>query len=199
MYRFFPPEFRTASIVHRWSVVRTIQRDSLANHSFYVTFYAHQIAVMLKWSGPMDLLMLYALLHDADELFTGDVVSPVKRNIVDEEKLVNYVNKLMYERLVTVADSLTTCKLHSRWPEIQAIVKAADRLDACLFMTVDQRLGNTIVENRCRDIHEQAKIAWHKMCDLLPTEKTDRRTMRAMWSTVESEISWHKDLGGDGV
>ena len=96
---YFSPELRTASVVPRWSIVWTQTRDVLSNHSFFVTLYAEQIARLIRWDGDRARLMVMAITHDLDELVTGDIVGPAKREIIDTDKAQAYIDKNMLQRL----------------------------------------------------------------------------------------------------
>lgn len=64
--------------IKRWQVVELDREQSVVEHSFNVAIlYA---TLMGENSIPLDVL-----LHDAEELFTGDIPSPVKKSIVDSE------------------------------------------------------------------------------------------------------------------
>lgn len=65
-----------ASGVTRWHIVRTVRPQSLAEHTFDVTMIARAIA---KIAGYDDAeITKAALLHDLDEVVTGDFPTPTK-------------------------------------------------------------------------------------------------------------------------
>ncbi|KKN27334.1 hypothetical protein LCGC14_0865590 [marine sediment metagenome] len=65
-----------ASGVTRWHIVRTVAPQSLAEHTFDVTMIARAIA---KIAGYDDYeIMKAAMLHDLDEIYTGDIPTPTK-------------------------------------------------------------------------------------------------------------------------
>jgi 5'-deoxynucleotidase len=192
----FPPELRTMSIVPRWSIVWTTQEDNVANHSFYVTVYSHMIARTIKWKGPKDYLMFLALMHDADETITGDVVSPAKDQIVDYDKMADYVDAKMYERmgglvheLAEMGNSIST----KVGEEADAIVKAADRMDALFFLLVEARRGNNVIDSLILKAQLRLESAWRE----LPAEET---VLDFKWNTVVlPAIERHKVEGGLGI
>ena len=185
---YFPPELRTASIVHRWSIVRTLERDNVANHTFYVTIYARGIARLIKWEGDYEKLMMKALTHDLDETITGDIVSPVKAQIIDETKAGVYVGALLDERLPGFASMIRTAD-----PEMDAIIKAADRLDALLFLINEGKLGNSIVRHRTSDAEHKLYEAWLR----LPCE--DTMELNNTWRVVSAAVGNHNNYGSRGV
>lgn len=200
--KFFPPEFRTASVVPRWSIIWTLTRDTLSNHSFFVTLYANQIARMIGWQGPRDMLMFRALTHDLDETITGDVVAPVKKEIIDTERAQTYILGQMQERMPTIIEQMTEYMNFGSnykmvggdglWIQCGKIVKAADRLDALLFLTVEQRMGNGVVAPRIPEVKAGLRAAWF----LLPAEP---RVLSRLWDDLEQEIRDHATSGGFGI
>jgi hypothetical protein len=70
-----------ASGVTRWHIVRTVRPQSLAEHTFDVVFIARAIA---KGAGHDDYeITKAALLHDLDEIVTGDIPTPTKQKARD--------------------------------------------------------------------------------------------------------------------
>lgn len=163
MNSLFPPELRTASIVKRWSIVRTLNTDTVAEHSFYVSFYALQIARLVNWPGPYADLTFMALMHDVEETFTSDIISPVKKQIVDPDALSNFVSEQMKERMPLVEAQLQAIA-DSMWgSSIERIIKVADKTDACLFLILEQRVGNVVLRPLYDDALENLVLAWHDL------------------------------------
>lgn len=192
----FPPELRTAAIVPRWSIVYTTQADTVSNHSYFVAIYAHMIAAMLDWDTNLALLMFTALLHDVDETITGDIVSPVKRQIIDQNRMDDFVEAKLMDRMGALVveqahlerdSSIKTCE------GVDSIIKAADRLDALLFLIMEKRRGNTIIEPLIRDAQSKLEASWYE----LPDEK---EKLTELWATVViPSIKAHETEGGRGI
>lgn len=191
----FPPELRTASIVPRWSIVWTLNKDYVSNHSFFVTMYAVSIARLIEWKGRLDFLMYEALTHDLDETVTGDIVSPVKREIVDKARADDYVTQQLDCRMPFIFDIYEDlCGDHGeQLDDVTKIVKAADRLDALLFLVVERRLGNTVIGPRIPDAQTGLEAAWRN----LPGRQD---LINATWQLeVLPAIEAHGAEGGFGV
>lgn len=192
----FSPELRTLSIVPRWSIVFTTQRDTVANHSYFVAVYAHMIARVIKWKGPRDYLMFLALCHDMDETVTGDMVSPVKSHILDNEKYDEYVDSRMHSRMGGMVNELAD--LSHNLPikildEADLIVKAADRLDALFFLIMELRRGNKVIEKLVHDAERKLEGAWREL-------PADEAHINFTWQTVVlPAIQAHQTEGGMGV
>lgn len=137
MIDLFNPEFRDLQYVRRWGIVRTTRDQSVAEHSYYVTLYARQIAAKFfpKWSYGEGLLMA-ALLHDMSEIHTGDLPAGVKR---DKNLIVNGVSD--YSEM---------------WmnPHSKKIIKVADCLEAMIFIQEEKVMGNKTVKEVEIDVKE---------------------------------------------
>lgn len=192
---YFSPELRTASVVPRWSIVWTQTRDVLSNHSFFVTLYAEQIARLIRWDGDRARLMVMAITHDLDELVTGDIVGPAKREIIDTDKAQAYIDKNMLQRLPYVVQQDADFRsLDLRmYAEAKKIVKAADRMDALLYLVVERRLGNTVIAPRIPECYDSLCQAWYQ----LPCEV--KILTHLMRDIVDPAIEAHETTGGYGI
>lgn len=170
----FEREIRDASFLKRWSIVRTVRDQSVAEHSFFVATYANDICVALGLSDKIKLLALqYALWHDfRDEIFTGDLPGPSKRAIVTDratwDRQLDEWSRKVFERLdqrmgVFTDPGAKIAKL---------VVKLADWVDAAYEMATEAQLGNT----NCRVIAvqqiEKAKEAAYTLFDALGYERS---------------------------
>jgi 5'-deoxynucleotidase YfbR-like HD superfamily hydrolase len=70
------PKFRDLAHVPRWAIARTNRQQSVAEHSYYVTLYAIAIAQELEVPITGGFIS-YCLLHDMDEIHTGDLVCKI--------------------------------------------------------------------------------------------------------------------------
>lgn len=189
----FPPELRTSSFVPRWNIVWTIRPDNVAGHSFYVAVYTRMIARLINWNGPIADLLTYALLDDIDETITGDITGPVKGQIIDPARADDFVTQQMEHKMPMLLDMMIEIEDSPGFEAIKHIIKAADRLDALLFLMVDRRLGNRNLENRIKDATIKLEAAWRD----LPAPFSE---LNRLWQTVViPAIEAHNREGGDGV
>lgn len=69
-------------LIQRWSLMRNIDKENLAEHSLQVAFVAHALAVIKNcfFAGEVnpERVALIAMYHDSSEIFTGDLPTPVK-------------------------------------------------------------------------------------------------------------------------
>ena len=148
-HNFFPMIARMRYI-DRWGLMRNTQVENIQEHSHMVAVLAHALAVIENtyFGGTVDPgeVAVAALYHDASEIITGDMPTPIKYDnpeIRDAYKMVEAVaeQKLLsmlpdelhpaYEEIITIPD-----------PEIRALVKAADKLSAYLKCVEELKAGN---------------------------------------------------------
>lgn len=72
-------EVLRASDIQRWSMVRMSRKQNLAEHSFNVTMIAMALAEELG-VDPKEVAY-YAITHDLDEIYTGDIPSHTKKEM----------------------------------------------------------------------------------------------------------------------
>ncbi|RUT29544.1 5'-deoxynucleotidase [Paenibacillus zeisoli] len=151
-YHFSAYMYRLKAI-HRWSLMRSTSTENVAEHSFHVAILAHllcEIANQLYGKHlQADRAATLALFHDATEVFTGDIPTPVKHHnprllsnfremeAIAAERLASMIPpalKPVYEPLLDPASETDK--------ELRKYVKAADSLDAYLKCTWEVASGN---------------------------------------------------------
>ena len=148
-YHFFPMIARMRYI-SRWGLMRNTQEENIQEHSHMVAVLAHALAVIHNryFGGQVDpgAVAVAALYHDAGEILTGDMPTPIKYDNPDiqsaykaveavaEQKLLSMLPPDLrpdFEAAVTIPD-----------PEIRALVKGADKLSAYLKCVEELKAGN---------------------------------------------------------
>ena len=157
--------------ITRWGLMRNTFSENIQEHSHQVAVLAHALALIrrdilhLPTPEP-DRCAVAALYHDASEILTGDMPTPIKYynpEIKDAYKQVERIagNRLLdmlppalrpsYEHLVLEDDK-----------ELEPIVKGADKLSAYIKCVEEQKAGNTefdsaaaVTMQALRDLHRE--------------------------------------------
>jgi len=90
--------------IERWSLMRNTTRENVAEHSYHVALLAHMLCEISNRifgrSLNSDRAVTLALFHDATEVFTGDIPTPVKHH--NPKMLANFrdIEAMAAERLL---------------------------------------------------------------------------------------------------
>jgi len=81
--------------IRRWGIMRTAEPENVMEHSWEVAVIAHALALIRNqfYQGQVDAnaIATAALFHDASEVLTGDLPTPIKYFLV---QLLRPINKL---------------------------------------------------------------------------------------------------------
>ena len=148
-YTFFAYLSRL-KLIRRWSLMRNTQPENDAEHSLQVAMIAHAIAVIgrdryQRDTDPEHVLTL-AVYHDATEVMTGDLPTPVKYHNEELRSAYHRLEKLSAERLLSLLpEDLRPVYLPCLNPEKgydRDVVKAADKISAYIKCLEEKRAGN---------------------------------------------------------
>lgn len=184
----FPPRLRIMSSLRRWSVLPTLMPDFVAAHSWYVAIYSIIIADLIKWEGPKDQLLICALLHDIDEIVTGEICYGIKDSIIDKNKYEEFSMRQMCKitpNLLMMQNKTTELKNIS--DEIKSIVHCADRLDALFYCAMEKAFGNGAMAKRLEKCNEILGAVWWK----LPVKESF--LLECTWHIIIKAIKDHSD------
>lgn len=138
--------------IKRWGLMRNAIEENVATHSWEVATLAHALAIIRNrhFGGVVnvDRVATAALYHDATEVITGDMPTPVKyHSRVMREAFTDIEHKAEGELLALLPEDLrdefAPYIRESRWtPEEKELIKAADRLSALLKCQAEMQAGN---------------------------------------------------------
>ena len=91
--------------ITRWGLMRNTFSENISEHSHLVAVLAHALALIrrdiLKLPGPdPDRCAVAALYHDASEILTGDLPTPIKYYNPDIKTAYKRVERIAGERLL---------------------------------------------------------------------------------------------------
>ena len=149
--------------ITRWGLMRNTMRESLSEHSFDTAVIAHALAVIGREEFGRDIdpgqIAAVALFHDASEILTGDMPTPVKYNNPDIKNAFHSVERAARERLLEMLPPphRTLFAFDVERPEFYAYVKAADKISAYTKCLEEQRSGNREFDQAARQLCEAVK------------------------------------------
>ena len=139
-------------LIERWSLMRNTRHENFAEHSLETAIIAHMLAVIdkVKFGGKADpeKAAAAALYHDASEVFTGDLPTPIKyKNKIltaEYKKIEANAEELLLETLPEeLQEYYRDCLLSGCTdPEISRIVKDADTISAYIKCITETASGN---------------------------------------------------------
>lgn len=150
MYNFFAYMARMKYIT-RWSLMRNSVSENIQEHSHMVAVLAHALAVIRRdvFGGKADpeACACAALFHDATEIFTGDLPTPIKYFDPEIRSAYHRVEEAAAEKLLgMLPEELRGAYeplLREEDEEVRAMVKAADKLAAYLKCREELAAGNS--------------------------------------------------------
>lgn len=154
--------------ITRWGLMRNTFSENIQEHSHQVAVLAHALALIrrdiLKLDGPDPAqCALAALYHDASEILTGDLPTPIKYynpQIKDAYKQVERISGEKLLRLLPEPLRESYAPLILEEDETVApIVKAADKLSAHIKCLEEQKAGNSEFDSAA----QQTMEAMHAM------------------------------------
>ena len=138
--------------ITRWGLMRNTFSENIQEHSHQVAVLAHALALIrrdiLHLDGPdPDKCAVAALYHDASEILTGDLPTPIKYYNPEIKTAYKQVEHVAGQRLLTMLpEALRACYAPLVLEEDEAVtpvVKAADKLSAYIKCVEEQKAGNT--------------------------------------------------------
>ena len=171
-YNFFATLSRM-KYIERWALMRNARTETLSEHTLDVAMIAHALCVIgnVRFARALnaDRAALIGLYHDASEIITGDMPTPVKYYNSDIRDAYKEVEHVAEQRLLWQLPD----DLRSAYAEIfngmdseedrymRRLVKAADKLSALIKCMEETGAGNgefrTAQQSTQRAVEE---LAW---------------------------------------
>ena len=146
---FFAYIFRMRYIA-RWALMRNTRTENVEEHSYEVAVLAHALAVVGQEIFHMDVnpdrVATAALFHDAPEIITGDLPTPIKYFNPAIKSAYDQVEAVAQDKLLgMLPHELTEAYaplLRVEDPQVRRYIKAADKLAAWLKCLEERKAGN---------------------------------------------------------
>jgi len=155
--------------IRRWGLMANSFEENIQEHCMMTAVLAHGLAVLRrdKFGGNADpeAVALRALYHDASEIFTGDLPTPVKYDNPAISEAYKQVESVALDRLLEklpeeLQPAFVPILRAEQWDaDTRQLVKAADKLSAYLKCVEELRAGN----GEFRKAAEQTRAALERM------------------------------------
>ena len=150
MYHFFAYMARM-KLIRRWSLMKSVSEENIAEHSAQVAQIAHALAMIKnkKFGGKLnaDRVATIALYHETSEVLTGDLPTPIKYYNPEIRKAYKEIEGIANEKLLGMLPE----ELQGGYRELievdpdsyeHMLVKAADKIAAYIKCLEELRSGN---------------------------------------------------------
>ncbi|MCL1095311.1 5'-deoxynucleotidase [Shewanella kaireitica] len=140
-------------LIQRWPLMYNVRTENVQEHSLQVAMVAHSLAIISnkKFDANYDpnQAATIAIFHDASEILTGDLPTPVKYFNKEIEAEYKKIEAIAEHRLLEMVPEefkedyqalLTSEHADSQY---KTLVKSADTLCAYLKCLEERRAGNT--------------------------------------------------------
>ena len=150
MHSHFFAYLNRMKYIRRWGLMRATQPENDMEHALQVALLAHGMALMARRNFGRDVdpehVLALAVYHDAPEVMTGDLPTPVKYFDADIRQSYNRVEAEAARRLLATlpgdrAQALAPSFFEAD-PLVARIVKAADKLSALVKCVEELKMGN---------------------------------------------------------
>ena len=137
--------------INRWGLMRNTFQENIQEHSHMVAVLAHALAVIRRdvLGGEADpgLAAAAALYHDAPEILTGDLPTPIKYYNPDIRDAYREVEQFSARKLLDMLPrelrpAFAPLLREDYDPELRRLVKAADKLSAYIKCVEELKAGN---------------------------------------------------------
>jgi len=150
MYNFFAYMARM-KLIKRWSLMKSVSDENIAEHSAQVAQIAHALALIKnrKFGGDLDpdRVAAIALYHETSEVLTGDLPTPIKYYNPAIRDAYKNIESTANEKLISMLPE----ELRGDYRELiepkadsyeAMLVKAADKISAYIKCVEELRSGN---------------------------------------------------------
>ena len=138
-------------LIRRWGLMRNIIPENDMEHSMQAALIAHGLAVLAKTRYARDVnperVLALALYHDAGEVITGDLPTPVKYKNASIQGAYQQLESMASRQLLNMLPQEMQAEYGTYLsPQTESyewrLVKAADRICAYLKCLEEEKMGN---------------------------------------------------------
>lgn len=140
--------------ITRWGLMRSTRQENVSEHVAETAIIAHTLGLLAQnvYANPQvepNRLAVAALYHDASEILTGDMPTPVKYNNTALQQAYKQLETSSAQQLAALSPAALQPQLLASLTGAglteyeQRLLKAADTLSALIKCMEEQQNGNT--------------------------------------------------------
>ncbi len=161
-YNFFALLARM-KYIDRWGLMRNTQTENIQEHSHQVAVLSHALALIgrEKFGSTVDPgeAAIAGLYHDASEILTGDLPTPVKYDNPAIKEAYKAVERVAADKLLSLLpqefqEEFSPYVREELDPQLLRVVKAADKLSAHIKCLEELKAGNLEFKLAARQTRE---------------------------------------------
>ena len=161
-YNFFALLARM-KYIDRWGLMRNTQTENIQEHSHQVAVLSHALALIgrEKFGSTVDpgKAAIAGLYHDASEILTGDLPTPVKYDNPAIKEAYKAVERVAADKLLSLLpqefqEEFSPYVREELDPQLLRVVKAADKLSAHIKCLEELKAGNLEFKLAARQTRE---------------------------------------------
>ncbi len=150
--------------INRWGLMNNTREENISEHSLEVAMLSHALVTIAneRFGANLsaDRAAVMGIFHDAGEIITGDMPTPIKYYNDDIRKAYQQIEVVSEQSLLAMLPEdirhiyeplIDSSKADE---ELKAYVKAADKLSALIKCICEIRMGNTEFQKAERTIRE---------------------------------------------
>ena len=157
--------------IGRWGLMRNTFQENIQEHSHMVAVLAHALAMIQRdifhEQADPDKCASMALLHDASEILTGDLPTPIKYYNPDIRNAYKQVEEISCKKLLDMLPAELRpgyeTLLLEQDEQAATLVKAADKLSAYIKCVEELKAGNQEFASAAKQTRKALK-AMHLPC-----------------------------------
>ena len=166
--------------IRRWALMRNSESENISEHSLEVSMLAHGLAVLgnrrLGKQLDADRCAVIGLYHDAGEIITGDMPTPIKYYNRQMQNVFHEIEDDASEALLAMVPEDIRGDYRSLFfreegeEELWRIVKAADKLSALIKCIEEGKAGNREFESAQKTLTDSIHALQVPEAELFMTE-----------------------------
>ena len=147
--------------IQRWGLMRNTLPENDMEHALQTAMIAHAIAVMgnvrYQKNYNAEYIMALAMYHDASEVITGDLPTPIKHHNPAIKAEYNKLETIAAQKLISMLppdlrEYYTPLIAHDESTAEWKLIKAADRICAYIKCLEERKGGNLEFESARKSV-----------------------------------------------